>query len=184
MPPIHGLHIGTVDSLVDDKDKQFRVKVILPGIDAKKSSVWARTAFPYAGKNHGHVFWPEPGSEVVVGFFSDDPNHAVVLGGLFSGHQPPPSDFEPQKENFKKGLLTKKGLLLGLDDEKAVLCLKTPAANQIELNDDAQALTLTDQHGNQILMDKNGICLKSAKNLVLQAPKGNLQMEAKSVDVK
>ena len=84
LPAISGLHIGIVDKFDEDPDKQFRVKVILPGIDEMAGSVWARLAAPDAGKNRGWFFRPETGDEVVVGFFNNDPRQPVILGGMFS----------------------------------------------------------------------------------------------------
>ena len=56
LPAVNGLHIGIVDAFEDDPDKQFRVKVILPGIDEKQGTVWARLTFPDAGKGRGSFF--------------------------------------------------------------------------------------------------------------------------------
>ena len=41
LPGISGLHIGIVDAFEADPEKQFRVKVILPGIDEATGSVWS-----------------------------------------------------------------------------------------------------------------------------------------------
>ena len=82
LPAVNGLQIGLVDKFEADPDKEFRVKVILPGIDEKEGVVWARLASPDAGKNRGYFFRPEPGDEVAVGFFNADPRQAGSLGAM------------------------------------------------------------------------------------------------------
>ncbi|MFN8459692.1 MAG: type VI secretion system tip protein VgrG, partial [Anaerolineae bacterium] len=156
LPAINGLQIGIIGQFEEDPDKEFRVPVILPGIDEKKGTLWARLASPDAGKERGYFFRPEPGDEVVVGFFNDDPRQAVILGAIYSSKNTPPQSVSKlTKENKAKAIVTKKGTTIGfVDDSKSSVFIKTPAANQLILDDDAQAIQITDQHGNSIKMSK------------------------------
>ena len=99
---------------------RFALKVLLPGIDAKKGTIWARLASPDAGNERGFFFRPEPGDEVVVGFFNDDPRQAVILGAVYGAKNKPPRSLgKPTKENKDKSDRLQKSAMIGfLDDEK------------------------------------------------------------------
>ncbi len=185
LPAVGGLQVAVVDKFEADPDKEVRVKVILPGADAKAGSVWARLAAPDAGKERGWFFHPEKGDEVVVGFFNEDPRQPVILGSLYSGAKGPPKDCaELTEDNLKKGIVTKSGTkILFNDDKKPSLALETASKNKILLDEDKQMIEISDQHGNKITMDKDGIVLKSAKDLKLDAS-GNVEIKGAKVDVK
>ena len=185
LPGIAALHIGVVSKFEADPDKQFRVKVMLPGVGAPGEAVWARLAAPEAGKERGYFFRPEPGDEVVVGFFNHDPRQPVILGALYSAKNPPPKGCLPlAAKNPAKGIVTRGGTkILFNDADKASLSLETASGNKIVLDDDKQSIRISDQHGNAITLDKNGIRLDSAKDLILSA-KGKVEIKGKTVDVK
>ena len=184
LPAVGGLHIGIVDAYAADPDKQMRVKLRLPTLGARGESVWARLASPDAGKDRGYSFRPEPGDEVVVGFFNQDPRQPVILGALYSSkNTAPPAIGDPTDKNRLKGIVTRGGTrILFNDADKPSLSLETAAGNRIVLDDDKASIAISDQHGNAITMDKNGIELKSAKDLKLTA-QGKVQIEGSAVDV-
>lgn len=185
LPGVHGLQIGVVDQFEEDPTKEWRVKVILPGIDEKEGKLWARLATPEAGKKRGYFFRPEPGDEVVVGFFNADPRQAVILGALYSSQNAPPDAVAKlTKENKDKGIITKNGIAIRfLDDKKAKLFIETPGANKVVLDDDAEQIQISDKHGNQITLSKDGIQIKSAKDLQIEAS-GNLTLKSsKNVEI-
>jgi Rhs element Vgr protein len=187
LPAVNGLQIGRVDQFKEDPDKEFRVKVILPGItDEKKGAVWARLASPDAGKGRGYFFRPEPGDEVVVGFFNDDPRQAVILGAMYSSKNTPPQAVSKLTEkNINKAIVTKKGTSISfVDDEKASIFIETPQINKIMLDDDAQKIQITDQHGNSITLSKDGIEIKSTKDLKIDASSGDVIIKGKNVNIK
>ena len=186
LPGVGGLQVGIVDKFEADPDKELRVKVILPGIDAKAGSVWARLASPDAGKERGYFFRPEKGDEVVVGFFNEDPRQPVILGALFGSKSAAPKDCaELTEDNLKKGIVTKAGTkILFNDDKKASLSLETASKNKITLDDDKQLIEISDQHKNKITLSKDGISIESAKDLKLAAPSGNVEITGTKVDVK
>lgn len=185
LPGVNGLQIGIVEQFEEDPDKEFRVKVILPGIDEKNGVVWARLATPDAGKERGYFFRPETGDEVVVGFFNDDPRQAVILGAMFGSKNAPPKGVATLTEkNIHKGIITKKGTTIGfVDDEKSAVFIETPEKNKLLFDDDGQMVKLSDQHGNSITMNKNGIEIKSAKDLKIEAA-SNVEIKGSQVDVK
>ena len=124
------------------------------------------------------------GDEVVVGFLNDDPRQPVILGAMFSSKNAPPKDFSNLSEkNLEKGIVTRKGTKVGfIDDDKASLFIET-AASRIRLDDKAQTIQISDQYGNTVTMDKDGIQLKSAKDLKIEAS-GNVEIKGMNVDVK
>ncbi len=185
LPAISGLHIGIVDKFEEDPDKQFRVKVILPGIDEMAGSVWARLAAPDAGKNRGWFFRPETGDEVVVGFFNNDPRQPVILGGMFSPKNTPPENFSQiTRQNQSKAIVSKTGSVISFfDEQKGSVFIETADGARVLLDDSAKSMELSDQNGNELKMDKNGITLKTVKDLKLEAT-GNVEIKGAKVDVK
>jgi len=185
LPGISGLHIAIVDTFEKDPKKEFRVKVILPGVDDKNGSLWARLTAPDAGKNRGWFFRPEPGDEVVVGFFNDDPRQPVILGSLFSPKNTPPENAsEISKKNTTKALVSKTGSTISfIDDKKGSIVIETAAGATVLLDDSAKKLQLLDQSGNELTMDKKGITLKTAKDFKLEAT-GKVEIKGSKVDLK
>lgn len=185
LPGITGLQIGIVSGFEQDPDKSFRIRVNIPVIAGESGKpIWARLAVPDAGNERGYYFRPEPGDEVLVGFLNGDPRQAIVLGSLYSPKNKPPKRFgTPDKNNVLKGIVTKKGLIFGFDDKKSSIFIETPGKNTIQLDDEGKKIELKDQHGNSIVMDANGITLKSAKDIKLDAS-GNIEIKGTKVDIK
>lgn len=185
LPAISGLQMGMVKDIGEDPDKELRIKInLLPLNQDTPYTLWARLACPDAGKERGYFFRPEPGDEVVVGFVDDDPRQAIVLGALYSSKNVSPKRFgKADDKNYGKGMASKKGMVIGFDDEKTIVYIETPGKNSITLDDDGKKIELKDQHGNSILMDQNGITLKSAKDFKLEAS-GNMEIKGAKVDIK
>lgn len=183
LPGVNGLQIGLVTD-IQDPNKESRIKIMLPSIGDQKSEIWARMAVPDAGNKRGVLFRPEPGDEVVVGFFNDDPRQAVILGSLFGAKNAVPQALPIDQKNLKKGIVTHGGIsLVFSDDDSPSVSLETPAANKIFLDDKGKAIQISDQHGNAITMDQNGITIKSAKDIKIEAS-GNVEIAGVKVDVK
>lgn len=184
LPAVSGLQLGIVASLEQDPDNELRVQVILPAVDPDKKTIWARLASPDAGKDRGYVFRPEPEDEVVVGFFNNDPRHPVILGSLYGSKNTPAEDLAPSDKNDRRGIVTKKGTTIGfVDGDKASVFIQTANKNKLLLDDDAEEVSLEDQHGNKLTMNKDGIVLKSAKDFKIDAS-GNVEIKGSKVDVK
>ena len=120
---------------------------------------------------------------MVLGFFNDDPRQPVVLGALFGSKNTPPSAVhDGSDKNTLRGLVTRSGLTLALDDDKKQLSLQMPSGAKLLMDDDGEAIVLSDKHGNKITLDKNGIALKSAKDLLLDAS-GNVTVKGAKIDL-
>ncbi len=184
LPAMSGLHIGLVDQFEADPDKELRVKVILPGIDEKLGAVWARLASLDAGQGRGLVFRPEPGDEVVVGFFNDDPRQAVILGALFGSKNTLPDGWAaPSADNLEKGIVSRTGLSVKfVDDEKPMLVIETPAKNTLTFDDNGEMIEIVDQSGNTITMSADGVIIKSAADFTVEAS-GNVTIKGSAVEI-
>jgi Rhs element Vgr protein len=184
LPAVNGLQIGIVSQSEEDPDGEFRVEVILPGLDPNAGTVWARLAAPDAGNARGYFFRPEPTDEVIVGFFNDDPRQAVILGAMYGSKNTLPKGMALSKNNINKGIVTKKGTTIGfVDDDKSSVFIETPNKNKIIFDDDGQMIQLSDEHGNTITMSKDGVEIKSAKDFKIDAS-GNVEIKGSKVDVK
>jgi Rhs element Vgr protein len=184
LPAVSGLHIGIVSDLGADPDKELKVKIKLPMMKEGDDNLWARLASPDAGKKRGFFFRPEVGDEVVIGFINDDPRQAIILGALYSSKNSPIERFgKVDEQNNGRGIVSKKGMVIGFDDDKTIVYIETPGKNKITLDDDGKKIQLNDQHGNSLIMDQNGITLKSAKDFKLEAS-GNVEIKGAKVDIK
>lgn len=112
VPSVNGLQPGIVASYdYNDPKDRFRIRVHLPilGSDKSKNYIWARFAMPYASHDGSFICYPEPGDEVIVSFYENNPNYAVIIGSLHNPKSPP--IVNPGKDNGVKGWATKKAKL-------------------------------------------------------------------------
>jgi Rhs element Vgr protein len=179
--PAGGLQIGKVAKLTDDPDAQHRIQVKLPLVGAD-ASVWARLGGPYCSNAAGVMFLPEINDEVIVGFFDDDPSHAVVLGSLHSSTIPPP--VAAAATNHIKTILTPKKLKLELDDEKKKVTVATPGGNTLVLDDEAGTIELACKNGNKLTLASGGITLDSVGDVTIKAKKGVAVQATADVTIK
>ncbi len=162
-PPVRGLLIGKVIGLENDPQGAFRIAVSIPILESQDQEIWARIAHPDAGDQRGMIFYPEIGDEVVLGFLNEDPRDAVILGSLNSSANPSP--LTPKDENFKKAIVTKSGMQLVFDEDEISIEIKTPGGNQISVNEREKIVMMSDQSGNRVKLDPNGIELYSPKSI-------------------
>ncbi len=167
LPGLEGLHTGVVAQLHDDPRRECRIRVELPWMDGSKKELWARFSSPYATAAAGSLFLPEKGDEVLVGFINHDPCHPVVLGSLYGKKHQPPFGFE--QDNGIKSVTTREKLELKFDEKLKTIMLHTPGKNTVEINDEQKSIRLCDEHKNEIYMNKDGISLSSAKDILLKA---------------
>ena len=181
LPAVHGLQPGIVEAFKEDPDKQFRVQIKLPGIDPAKGIVWARLAMPDAGKQRGHLFRPEKGDEVVVGFFNDDPRQAVILGSLYSSTNKPPKGWEKwAADNINKGFVSKTGITIGIDDKEQVLTLLTSEKQSIKIDEKKKTIEIIDLNKNKITLNDKGVVMEVADKLSIEA-KGDIEIKGKNI---
>ena len=165
LPGIEGLHVGIVKKLDDDPEKENKIQVTVPVMQAETEGVWARLANFYGTNGFGSFFIPEVGDEVVLGYFNNDPCHPVILGSLYSSKNAPPYKLTP--ENFIKAIITKAGIKIEFDDENKILTLETPGKNSITINDMAKSILISDQNKNKTELNSSGITLDSPKDITI-----------------
>lgn len=185
LPGIQGLHIGKITKLNDDPTKEFKVQVEIPILNGDTNLVWARLANFWASNKYGSFFIPDVGDEVVLGFFNNDPCHAVVLGSLYSSKQAPP--YQIEAPNNTRAIVTRSKMKIEFEEEKKIITIETPGKNKVEINDDTKSIKLTDQNSNKIELTNNGILIDSAKSITLKSKTNivldagtNIEMKAKS----
>jgi len=175
LPGIAGMHIGKVVKVNDDPETQNKIQVEIPLLNGDKNNVWARLSNFWASSGYGAFFIPDVGDEVVLGFFNNDPCHAVILGSLYSSKQAPP--YSLTQDNDIRAIVTKSKLKLEFNETKKVITLLTPGNNSIEISDEGKSIKITDQHSNKIEMTASGISIESAGELALKA-KTNITLDA------
>lgn len=186
LPAVHGLQIGVVADFVEDKTGELLIKVLLPSVDMQTTSaVWARLASPDAGPARGFYFRPEPKDEVVVGFLNSDPRCPVIVGSLYTSKNAAPTAMgTPDDKNQYRGLVSKKGTTIGfIDADKPSVYIATAGGNKLLLDEDTGGISLTDQNGNSIAMTKDGIAIKSAGLLTIEASK-DVTLTGSKVNIK
>lgn len=115
---MRGLLVGKVVGYEKKQDPDFyRVQVKLPILGEKDNLIWARLATPYATKEAGFFFPPEPEDEVVLGWFGNSATEPVILGSMHN-----PVHLIPQEyaKEMQRGLVMVKDKLTWLFDPKKV----------------------------------------------------------------
>ena len=116
-----------------------------------------------------------------LGFLNNDVNQGVVLGALFSKKYPGSTLLEPTEENNKKGWVIKEDMHLIFDSKDDIVELVTAKGNSIRI--DQEIIEISDQFSNKLIMDSNGIELKSDGNIKLTASSGDIVINGKSIDL-
>lgn len=167
--PHFGVYKALVTQVDNDPEGEYRVQIALPPALAEGDvRVFARVAVPYAGKDRGFFFLPEPGDEVLVAFEGGALWSPVILGALWSAERPAP--ITPDDENSDKALILKSGVRIRFDERpgRTALHLETPGGQRVVLEDAGGSLTLRQADGSSIALTKEGIVV-SAPSLTLRA---------------
>lgn len=175
---------GVVTAIVTDNkdpDGVGRVRVALPWLDAEHVSGWSRVAFPGAGPDRGITFLPEVNDEVLVAFHHGDPDKPVIVGGLFNGKDKFPDNksdtVTDRGATFERGLFTNKHKLTFTDKAGT-------EAITLGLRDKSYMITL-DKKGTVISIGSDGkVDVKAKQGVTITAQSGNIELVAKSGDVK
>lgn len=144
----------------DKSDKFYRIRIHLNVLDSdkNKNQLWARFAMPYATKGSSFICYPEPGDEVVVGFFEGNPSYPVIVGTLHNPKRPPA--VEPGKDEGLKGWKTDE-LQLQIDTHQQNLILKAGDKSEMTL-DKSKVMNIKCENGINI-EGKQGVTIKGDK---------------------
>lgn len=169
-------------TVVDNKDERNlgRIRVQFPWQkvqDDKMMSPWLRIAVPYAGNIKGHLFIPEIGEEVMVGFEMDNAERPYIIGALYNGGKGKP-DEEWAASNEDKGT------------SNNIKAIRTRNGHTILFNDsgDAGVIEIYDNKNNTyhitLSADDKKITIYSAGDIEINAD-GSISMTAKdNVNIK
>ncbi|OCA54317.1 phage baseplate assembly protein V [Photorhabdus namnaonensis] len=173
VPPVRELHVGIVEKYQQDKLSLDRIPVKIPALNLTNSVLFARLGKPYASHESGFCFYPEPGDEVIIGFFECDPRFPVILGAMHNPKNKTP--IEPSEKNPIKTLVIKQG-----DNQQELI-----------FNHQDKIAALNSGKNSLSLRQDKDITLDSAKNIITKGQEINIQAEKSlsaagksSVDIK
>jgi Rhs element Vgr protein len=165
--------LGLVTAIVvdnNDPQKLNRLKIRYHWQDEGETA-WTRMMTPYTGKDRGIMFLPEIGDEVVVAFENGDPERPIVIGSVWNGKDTAPRDpYRSQDDidnNEVKRIITKTGNTIEIIDTegKEVIEIYTPKKDcWVQLNN-----------------DKKAISLHSEKDILIEAPNGEVRISCKNL---
>jgi Rhs element Vgr protein len=181
LPPIRGLQTGVVTRLEGDPENEDRIMVRIPVIHKQDEGIWCRISSLDAGKDRGFFFRPELNDEVILGFIDDDPRHTVVLGMLNSSKNP--AHIKAKDVNHEKGYVSREKMKWLFDDEKKIINIETPAGNKLVISEEDKGIAFTDQNGNKIVMNDEGIKIESMKDFTLKVA-NEIKIEGMKAEMK
>lgn len=185
MSLINGVVIGLVTN-VNDPTKRGHVKVHFPWLDDQHESDWIRIATTMAGKDRGTFLMPEVNDEVLVAFEHGDARFPYVLGFLWNGE-----DVPPETDVNKRTIKSKAGHTVVLDDSNGgeKIVVKSRSGHLVRLDDSrgAEKVQIIDKSGdNSVTIDtaSKTITIKSAQDVIIEAPHGKISLSAQSIAAK
>lgn len=161
--PLQELHLAQVLDTVDPESRG-RIQVRL---HSTQLALWAAVVTPSAGAGYGVSCLPRTGEQVVLAFLS--PDHALVLGAVWSGTGNTPAEATPVDERYL--LRTPAGVQVLLDDgdQGPRVRIETPAGLHLTIDEHQSTVTL-ESGGQRIELSPAGITLRSAAKVQVEAP--------------
>jgi uncharacterized protein involved in type VI secretion and phage assembly len=164
----------------DDPQGQGRVRVQFQWQEQDQYTDWIRVMSPDAGgggdkvaKNRGFVFIPEVGDLVMVAYRDGNPDAPFVLGSMHHGKIAGGGG----KGNKTKGLTTRSGSTVTLDDEKGSVTVSDPSGNTVILHGDG---TMTIHAPNKLTLSSKEIHLLADNDLNLASANAKVSVSGKS----
>ena len=148
--------LGVV-SQVDDPDAMGRVRVVLPNYGGAETS-WLQVVVPGAGPDKGLVALPDVEDRVLVLLLNEDPDQAVVLGGLYGVNGPPDAGVE--------------------DGAVRRYTLTTPGAQRVRLDDQEQTIEIENSNGDFIRLAPEEVRLGDNQGSLIELTPGRCRIHA------
>ena len=169
------IYVGTVKSL-DDPDGMGRLQVELHGFTKAIKLPWIRSVQPTASKEHGTVWLPEVGDEVLVLRGEGDAADSMfVLGAVYTGKSKPQVKSEKEKNAIKQ-IMTKEKHKLIFDD--------TPGKGKITvITGDEKVKIELDVKQSSVKVHSEKLVYVETKDAQIKAS-GTVKVECKDTDVK
>jgi uncharacterized protein involved in type VI secretion and phage assembly len=144
----YGKYRGSITEVDEDT---LRIKARVPAVLGDAASGWCQPCVPYAGKNVGFLFIPEPGDFVWIEFEAGDPSYPIWSGCGWRADEKP-TDATPE-----------------------VKVIVTKSQHKMLFDDDGETITITDPNNNKVTMDSSGISLeRDGKKVVVSDSEVNI----------
>lgn len=176
---------GVVPAVVtntDDPNNWGRVKVRFPWMTEDAESDWARLVGAGAGPQAGICLVPEVGDEVLVGFVHGDFGQPIVLGGLWNGQNPLPSETADAAGGDKPLVRTwcsRNGHRITISDvsgDEKIEIVDSSGNNRIVIDSNSNSISIAAgsgdievQVGGKLKLNGNGIEIKSQAGIEIEA---------------
>lgn len=148
--------LGVV-SQIEDPDGRGRVRVVLPNFGGVETS-WLPVVVPGAGPDKGLIALPDVDDQVLVLFLNQDPDQAIVLGGLYGANGPPDAGVE-------EGAVRR-------------YTFTTPGAQRIRLDDQGQAVLIENSNGDFIRLAPEEVQLGDNQGSLIELTPGRCRIHA------
>ena len=168
--------------VVENKDEQKlgRIRVQFPWQEIQSKEMktpWLRIAVPYAGASKGHLFIPEIGEEVMVGFEMDNAEKPYIIGALYNGGKgKPDEEWAASKDddgtNTVKAIRTRNGHTIEIHDkgnDGYIRIYDNKKENYILTFSTDEKLIKLESTGNIELYAKNDIIMQAGHDIRVQA---------------
>ena len=139
----YGKYRGTVTEV---DEKTVRIKAKVPAVLGAQATGWALPCVPYAGNQVGFAFLPEIGAGVWIEFEGGDVSMPVWTGCYWHEGEVP----SEVKQDVK--------------------VLITASKHKVMLDDQTPQIVISDDAGNKITLDSNGVLIERGGQKVLVSP--------------
>jgi hypothetical protein len=163
---------------VDDPDDMGRVRVMLPNYGDVETS-WLHVVVPGAGTDKGLIALPDVADRVLVLLLNEDPDQAVVLGGLYGVGGPP--DAGVADGAVRRYTFTTPGTQrIRLDDGEETIQIENSNGDFIQLT--PEEVRLGDSQGSLIELTPGRCRIHSAADLEIKAPGKKITISGQAID--
>jgi phage baseplate assembly protein gpV len=169
-----------VVSQVDDPDGMGRVRVVLPNYGGVETS-WLHVVVPGAGPDKGLIALPDVDDRVLVLLLNQDPDQAIVLGGLYGVDGPPDAGVEDGA--VRRYTFTTPGAQrICLDDGEETIQIENSNGDFMRLA--PEEVRLGDSQGSLIELTPGRCRIHSAADLEIEAPGKKITISGQAIDFK
>ena len=173
-PPAGAQELAEVIDVADpDRLGRVRVRYYWPVAKPEQAETpWLRTLTSYSGDGKGHLFVPEVGSQVLVGYEQGLAEFPVVLGNLFHAQNPQQASYT-RPDNQLKGLQTAGGNKIVMSDVAGAQTILISNSNKkgtsIAISFEGDGSISLTTNGPINLTSGDTISLEAKKNIALRA---------------
>jgi uncharacterized protein involved in type VI secretion and phage assembly len=135
---------------IKDVKNMGRIMVQCPSVFGESESQWCIPCVPFTGDGHGIMFLPAVGDVVWIEFEEGDIEKPIWVGSWWGLRKAPLTYSEVANKRI----------------------IKTRSGNEIVLEDTegGENIFIQDKNGNSILMNKDGITIRSCKDFLFVNP--------------